>query len=91
MERTFDQLYGRPLHCSYDIGVEILSSLMDSFLCFSSNVTTDAVDPLHAPSTGTAVRGGLTFREAHYLVEAVSGTGQLGSLDMVHQLIHSSL
>jgi len=62
MERTLDQLHGRPLHCSYDI---------------------DAVDPLHAPSTGTTVRGGLTFREAHYVVEAISETGQLGSLDMV--------
>ena len=36
---------------------------------------------------GTPVRGGLTFREAHYLVEAVSESGYLGSLDMV--LSHS--
>jgi arginase family enzyme len=44
---------------------------------------TDGVDPAIAPSTGTAVRGGLTFREAHYLVEAISESGNLGSLDMV--------
>lgn len=43
----------------------------------------DGVDPAIAPSTGTAVRGGLTFREAHYLVEAISESGNLGSLDMV--------
>lgn len=43
----------------------------------------DAVDPVHAPSTGTAVRGGLTLREAHFVAEAVSETGLLGSLDMV--------
>jgi len=43
----------------------------------------DGVDPAFAPSTGTAVRGGLTFREAHYVVEAVSESGHLGSLDMV--------
>jgi len=43
----------------------------------------DGVDPAFAPSTGTAVRGGLTFREAHYVVEAASESGSLGSLDMV--------
>ncbi|SGZ21381.1 BQ5605_C021g09361 [Microbotryum silenes-dioicae] len=29
----------------------------------------DAMDPEVAPSTGTAVRGGLTFREGHYICE----------------------
>jgi len=43
----------------------------------------DAVDPYHAPATGTTVRGGLTFREAHYVAEAVGESGQLGSVDMV--------
>ena len=43
----------------------------------------DAVDPSLAPSTGTAVSGGLSYREAHYVCEAVSETGLLGSLDLV--------
>ena len=43
----------------------------------------DAVDPQHAPSTGTIVRGGLTFREAAYVAEAVGDTGLLTSMDMV--------
>lgn len=43
----------------------------------------DAVDPMIAPSTGTIVRGGLTYREAHYVAESVSETGMLGSMDMV--------
>ena len=42
-----------------------------------------AVDPVEAPSTGTVVRGGLTFREAHYVAEAVSDTGNLKSMDIV--------
>lgn len=29
----------------------------------------DALDPTVAPSTGTPVRGGLTFREGHYICE----------------------
>ena len=43
----------------------------------------DAVDPNVAPSTGTSVRGGLTYREAHYVCEAVAETGRLVHLDMV--------
>lgn len=43
----------------------------------------DAFDPTVAPSTGTPVRGGLTFREGHYIVEAISETGLLVSLDVM--------
>lgn len=43
----------------------------------------DAVDPMYAPSTGTSVRGGLTYREAHYLMEAVAASGGLVSMDLV--------
>jgi arginase len=43
----------------------------------------DAVDPEHAPSTGTMVRGGFNYREALYIAEAVCETGQLGSMDLV--------
>lgn len=43
----------------------------------------DALDPSVAPSTGTPVRGGLTFREGHYICEAVHETGSLVSLDIM--------
>lgn len=43
----------------------------------------DAVDPILAPATGTTVRGGLTFREAHYVAEAVAASGRLISADIV--------
>jgi len=43
----------------------------------------DALDPSVAPSTGTPVRGGLTFREGHYICEAVFETGLLAALDLV--------
>ena len=43
----------------------------------------DACDPLVAPASGTLVRGGLTWREAHYVAEAASDTGLVASLDMV--------
>lgn len=43
----------------------------------------DALDPFFAPSTGTAVRGGLTFREGNYICEAVYETGKLTSMELV--------
>ncbi|AOA61867.1 Arginase [Komagataella phaffii CBS 7435] len=43
----------------------------------------DALDPLFTPATGTPVRGGLTFREGMYIVEAVAETGNLAALDIV--------
>lgn len=43
----------------------------------------DAIDPFLAPSTGTKVRGGLSFREAHYVCEATHASGRLTSMDMV--------
>ncbi|KAL4399762.1 Arginase, catabolizes arginine to ornithine and urea [Malassezia pachydermatis] len=43
----------------------------------------DAMDPSVAPSTGTPVRGGLTFREGHYICEAIAETGALVAMDMV--------
>ncbi|ETV82425.1 arginase [Aphanomyces astaci] len=43
----------------------------------------DAVDPVDAPSTGTRVRGGLTWREANYVAEAVAESNMLVGLDMV--------
>ncbi|KIM72218.1 hypothetical protein PILCRDRAFT_829919 [Piloderma croceum F 1598] len=43
----------------------------------------DALDPSVAPSTGTPVRGGLTFREGHYICEALHETGLLVALDLM--------
>ena len=42
----------------------------------------DAIDPSDAPGVGTPVRGGLTYREAHLLLEAVAASGALGSLEI---------
>lgn len=43
----------------------------------------DALDPSVAPSTGTPVRGGLTFREGHYICEEVCETGCLVAVDIM--------
>lgn len=43
----------------------------------------DVVDPSIAPGAGTPVAGGLTFREAHLVMEMIHDSGTMGSLDIV--------
>ena len=43
----------------------------------------DVVDPDVAPGVGTPVRGGLTFREAHLVMELINEAGIAASLDVV--------
>ena len=43
----------------------------------------DVCDPAIAPGVGTAVKGGLDYREAHVVMEMVAESGKLTSLDLV--------
>ncbi len=43
----------------------------------------DVMDPLHAPGVGTPVPGGITYREAHLMMEMVSESRMMGSLQVV--------
>ena len=43
----------------------------------------DVMDPRHAPGVGTAVSGGLTYREAHLICELVAETKKLVGMDVV--------
>ncbi len=43
----------------------------------------DVVDPRIAPGVGTPIRGGLTYREAHLLMELLAETAAITSLDVV--------
>lgn len=43
----------------------------------------DALDPQEAPGVGTPVRGGLSYREAHLVMEHVCDSGMLISMDVV--------
>jgi arginase len=42
----------------------------------------DGIDPSEAPGVGTAVKGGISYREAHTLMEAVAASNALGSLEI---------
>ena len=43
----------------------------------------DVIDPSEASGVGTAVPGGMTYREAHLAMELLADTGKLVGLDMV--------
>jgi arginase len=43
----------------------------------------DSLDPDEAPGVGTPVPGGLTYREAHLLMEILGDSGRVCSLDIV--------
>ena len=43
----------------------------------------DVLDPGDAPGSGTLVRGGLTYREAHLAMEKIAENGGMRSLEMV--------
>jgi len=43
----------------------------------------DGLDPREAPSTGTPVRGGLSFREGRFICEELNRTGLLVSMDLM--------
>ena len=43
----------------------------------------DSLDPDEAPGVGTAVPGGLSYREAHLLMEILGDSGRVQSMDIV--------
>jgi arginase len=47
------------------------------------SVDLDFVDPVVAPGVGSPVRGGLSYREAHLMMELVAESGLLASLELV--------
>jgi arginase len=53
--------------------------------CSSIHVSLDmdSLDPSEAPGVGTPVPGGLTYREAHLLMEILAASGKVRSIDVV--------
>ncbi|MDD9304310.1 MAG: arginase [Desulfobacter sp.] len=50
---------------------------------FHLTLDMDGLDPVEAPGVGTPVPGGISYREAHLLMEILSDSGKLGSMDLV--------
>jgi len=62
---------------------EVLGTLGRGGAALHLSFDMDAVDPEISPGVGTPVRGGLSYREAHLLMEMVADTRHLAALDMV--------
>lgn len=68
-----------------------MRSIMEDAIQMATNGTAgfhlsfdmDAIDPDIAPGVGTPVQGGLSYREAHLIMEMAHDSGRLLSLDIV--------
>ncbi|MCG8564711.1 MAG: arginase [Desulfobacterales bacterium] len=68
-------------------GISAVASkaLMQLVRCKKIHLTVDmdALDPEEAPGVGTPVPGGITYREAHLLMEILADSGKITSMDLV--------
>eukprot|EP01036_Dinobryon_divergens_P034985 gene34985-45282_t len=88
-KRTIRRL-GIKAYTMFDIDQKGIGHVMADCIDYFSDRTDihlsfdiDAIDPFFAPHTGTAVTGGLTFRESNYICEALFASGRLSSMELV--------
>lgn len=62
---------------------EALHIAMRKTAGFHVSFDVDALDPGLTPGVGTPISGGLTYREAHLLMEYIADSGRLTSLEVV--------
>lgn len=62
---------------------EALPILTSSTAGFHVSFDMDGIDPNYAPGVGTAVQGGLTYREAHLLAEMCARSGKVTSMEVM--------
>ena len=61
---------------------EAIGYATDGTAGFHVSFDLDGMDPRDVPGTGTPVRGGISWREANLLMEMVSDTGRMTSLEI---------
>ncbi|HEB54400.1 MAG TPA: arginase [bacterium] len=64
------------------IMAEAIDYASDGTAGFHVSFDLDGMDPRDVPGTGTPVKGGISWREANLLMEMVSDTGRLTSLEV---------
>ena len=77
---TMREIDERGLTSCIDEAIEIASRGTDGF---AVTFDVDVLDPGDAPGSGTLVRGGFTYREAHLAMEKIAESGQMRSLEVV--------
>jgi arginase len=90
-ERELIQKLGIRFITMREIDERGMSACMDDAIAIASRASggyavtfdVDALDPGDAPGSGTLVRGGLTYREAHLAMEKIGDAGGMRSLEVV--------
>lgn len=90
-EREFLRAHHVHVFTMSDIDKRGISNVMQEALSLAGKASDgihlsldmDALDPVHAPGVGTPVRGGLTYREAHMIMELIAESGHLIGMDVV--------
>ena len=90
-ERELIRQLGMRFFTMREIDERGMSACMDEAIAIASRGTAgyavtfdvDALDPGDAPGSGTLVRGGLTYREAHLGMEKIAEAGGMRSLEIV--------
>ena len=90
-ERELIQRLGIRFFTMHEIDERGMGACMDEAIHIASQspagyhvtVDVDALDPGDAPGSGTIVRGGLTYREAHLGMEKIAEAGGALSIDVV--------
>jgi arginase len=90
-ERELIRKLGMRFFTMREIDERGMGACMDEAIAIASKATAgysvtfdvDALDPGDAPGSGTLVRGGLTYREAHLGMEKIAEHGGMRSLEIV--------
>ena len=89
-ERAFIREHGVRAYTMKEIDRRGLATVAEEAVAHLSHVPrlqvsfdADALDPTIAPGVGTPVPGGLTYREAHLLMELLADSEKVTSLDLV--------
>ena len=77
---TMREIDERGMNACMDEAIEIASRASGGY---AVTFDVDALDPGDAPGSGTLVRGGLTYREAHLGMEKIAEAGGMRSLEVV--------
>ena len=77
---TMREIDERGMSACIDEAIQIASKAEAGY---AVTLDIDALDPGDAPGSGTVVRGGLTYREAHLAMEKIAEAGGMLSLEVV--------
>ncbi|HEX9930692.1 MAG TPA: arginase [Pyrinomonadaceae bacterium] len=77
---TMNEIDRRGMNACIEDAIAIASQAPGGF---AVTFDVDILDPLDAPGSGTLVRGGVSYREAHLALERIAETGKMRSFEIV--------